>query len=349
MAKAKKAKKQGLTSREKRFEVLAALEKERRSRVITYITGDRQGLATRISSDVFPMIHQHLVRMGHQPRIDMFLYSPGGLTISGYALVNLIREFCDEFNVIVPFKAHSTATLICLGANEILMTKMGQLSPIDPSVQHPLGPTFNPAGQPQILPVNVEDVTAFFNLAKSGASLDKEESKLKAFEILAGKVHPIVLGAVHRSREQIAFLATQLMAYHTKDPAKVKRTVDTLTRERFSHDYIISPREAKELLGLKITEPNGEVSKLVVDLFNAYNSFLELDQPYSQETVLGAEETVQATFDRAVIESAGLTHIFRSVKVVSRIQVPQGPHSPLPVTGYQERTLREQWVMDSNR
>jgi len=45
------------------------------------------------------------------------------------------------FNVIIPFKALSCATLMALGADNILMTKMGQLSPIDPSIDSPLAPT----------------------------------------------------------------------------------------------------------------------------------------------------------------------------------------------------------------
>jgi hypothetical protein len=42
------------------------------------------------------------------------------------------------------------------------------LSPIDPSVHHPLVPAIQLPGQPvgQLLPVNVEDVNAFVNLAK---------------------------------------------------------------------------------------------------------------------------------------------------------------------------------------
>jgi ATP-dependent protease ClpP protease subunit len=111
-------------SRPKRMELIKAIEKERNSRLLVYITGDRRGLETRIATDVFPIFHEHLSHMGKQKRIDLFLYSTGGITIAGYALVNLIREFCEEFNVIIPFKALSCATLISLSANEIVMTPM---------------------------------------------------------------------------------------------------------------------------------------------------------------------------------------------------------------------------------
>lgn len=264
--------------RTKRMELIKKIEEKQDSRLLVYITGDRRGFETKIGMDVFPMFHEHLMRMGKQERIDLFLYSPGGITIAGYALVNLVREFCKEFNVIISFKALSCATLISLGANEVIMTPMGQLSPIDPSVQHPLGPVIQIPGQPtgQFVPVNVEDVNAFVDLARKEIGLNNEESMKKVFELLGTKVHPLVLGAVQRSREQIAFLASNLLKYHVDDDEKIEQIVKILTRERFSHDYIIGRREAKKILGLNITEPEEDLLKDIMDLFTAHSEILEL-------------------------------------------------------------------------
>jgi hypothetical protein len=340
------------SNRSKRVELIKAIEKERNSKLLVYITGDRRGLETRIATDVFPIFHEHLSRMGKQQKIDLFLYSTGGITIAGYALVNLIREFCQEFNVIIPFKALSCATLISLGANEIVMTPMGQLSPIDPSVHHPLAPIVQLPGQPvgQLVPVNVEDVNAFVNLAINELGLKNEESMTKIFELLATKIHPLVLGAIQRSREQIAFLATNLLKYHIKDDdKKIRKIVDIISRERFSHDYIISRREAKEVLGLNIIEPEEELLKKIISLFEVYSKMLELDTPYNPEMYLSNSGVATVEFNRAIIESIGLTHVFRTVKEIRRIDVPpQPPQIPVPTVGYQERILREGWVLDNN-
>ena len=48
--------------------------------------------------------------------------------------MNLIRNFCKYFEIIVPFNCHSAGTIISLGANRIVMTKQATLGPIDPSV-----------------------------------------------------------------------------------------------------------------------------------------------------------------------------------------------------------------------
>ncbi|VVB64277.1 Serine dehydrogenase proteinase [uncultured archaeon] len=342
---------QQITARQKRLNIINQLEGMLQSKVLVYITGDRKGLETRIAGDIFPMFHQHLMRMGRQKRIDLFLYSTGGLTISGYALVNLIREFCDEFNVIIPFKALSTATLISMGANKIIMSPMGQLSPIDPSVNHPLGPQFNlPGQQVQIAPVNVEDVNAFIQLALKEAGLKNEDAMEKVFELLAVKVHPLVLGAVQRSREQIAFLASNLMKCHLNDAAIIENAVGVLTRERFSHDYIISRRDAKEILKLNIMEPEKALESLIAELLNAYTKLHELNIPYNPEMYLSASDSGIFDFNRGIIESNDLTHVYRTRKELKRAQIMQQMQPggvPLPVTAYQERIMQEGWIEDN--
>ena len=89
--------------RNERMKLIDEIEAERNSKLIAYIAGDRSGMRTQIGTDIFPILHEHLTKAGEQDRIDLFLYSLGGNTIAGYALVNLFREFCSEFDVIVPF------------------------------------------------------------------------------------------------------------------------------------------------------------------------------------------------------------------------------------------------------
>jgi hypothetical protein len=331
-----------------RMKLIHELEQDRKSKLIAYITGDRMGLETKISPDIFPMLHRHLTRIGEQKRIDLFLYSTGGITIAGYALVNLIREFCGHFGVIIPFKALSCATLISLGADEIVMTKMGQLSPIDPSVQHPLGPVVEIPGRPPgLASVNVEDVNAFIELAKKEVGLSEEDSMKKVLEILASKINPLVLGAVQRSREQIGFLASTLMKRHTEDQERIDKTLETLIRQRFSHNYIINRREASEILGLNIVEPSETLTEQIIALFDAYNEMIMMDKPYHPEVVLGKDDTRIVDFDRAVIDSSDLTHVFRTKKEIRRVAITQ-PGVPHPGVGYQERVLQDEWIEDNN-
>lgn len=116
-----------------------------------YPQGVTPDLATMIASDAIRPFYEHLEGIGYQDRIDLFLYSRGGDTNIPLRLVRLVREHCKFFSVLVPFRAHSAATMICLGADEIVMGKMGEISPVDPTtanVFNPIDP-INPDGRPE--------------------------------------------------------------------------------------------------------------------------------------------------------------------------------------------------------
>ena len=301
-------------TRKERMDLIENIQNVRGSKVVVYITGDRPNLVTQIGTDIFPFLHQHLAS-GGADKIDLFLYRLGGDTMAGYALVNLFREFCNEFNVIIPFRALSCATLIALGANEVVMTKTGQLSPIDPSLsEHPLAPVVELPNRPRaVVPINVEDVNAFLDLAKEEFKLNDEQSMLSVFDKLSSKIDPIVLGAVQRSRQQIAFLATKLMEYHTKDEQVIEKCVRIVTRERFSHSYIISKTEAEQTLKLNVIEPTGPLNASIMMLNGLYREMLKLDVPYFQTNDQSDPDWDVANLNLGILESMKLTHVCRPV------------------------------------
>ena len=116
------------------------LEDARNSRVVAYITGDRRQLETKMAAEVLDFFVHHLDKIGVVGKLSLFLYTRGGDTLSAWSLVNLLRAFCDKLEVIIPSKCHSAGTLVCLGADSLVMTKQATLGPIDPSVNTPLNP-----------------------------------------------------------------------------------------------------------------------------------------------------------------------------------------------------------------
>src|SRR3989338_896465 len=99
-------------------QLIQHIELLRNSRVITYLTSDRQGqINARIAMDVVPIISGQLRKIGKTENIDLFLYSSGGDTMVPWRLVSMIREYCYKFSVLVPYKAHSAATMVALGAD----------------------------------------------------------------------------------------------------------------------------------------------------------------------------------------------------------------------------------------
>lgn len=336
-------------TRESRAGLIHQIEESRNSRLLVAVWGDRKGLEAQIAFDAQTVFFEHLQRIGTTERIDVLIYSTGGLTLAAWGLANLVREFCREVGVLIPYKAYSSATLFALGANDLVMTRLGQLSPIDPSVTTPLGPTVQvptAPGQGRVVPVSVEDVVGFLDLARDEAKLQGEDSLRPVFERLASQVHPLALGAVYRSRQQIQGLAGRLLRFHIPDEQNNIRDkiVETLTRGLGSHDYLIGRREAKDELGLNVVEPNRALEGLITDLFNEYSNLLQLNDAYNPEGFLGTSDTKIGDFDRAIIESSELIHVFRTNKRVQRVQVQQ---QGVTVPGIQEQIYSEGWVEDA--
>ena len=81
-----------------RKQLIQQIEDLRESRVIAYLTSDRQGpLNARIAMDVIPFISKQLQTIGKIKNIDLFLYSAGGDTMVPWRLVSMIREYWISF------------------------------------------------------------------------------------------------------------------------------------------------------------------------------------------------------------------------------------------------------------
>lgn len=300
-----------------RKSLIAKIEESQNSRLVVYATGDRPEQGTQIGDDAIPVMYEHLHRIGRVERLSLMLYSRGGNTLAGFAMANSFREFAKDVQVLVPFRAYSCASLISLSASKIVMGPLGQLSPIDPSITTPHGPVLQTEGQPpRFIPVSVEDVAAFFSLARSEAKVD-DAGLREALAHLCNRVNPLALGAVFRAREQIGMLARKLLKKHMTDDAKIDRIVNALSRELLSHDYVIGRTEAREI-GLPIADPSDEVANLMWDLYLDIAQEMKLAQPWNIEGELGSQQQVKRVNVRGVIESKDLKHVFSTTHDLKR-------------------------------
>src|SRR5438552_3796906 len=103
-----------MPSRADREALIAALEAAREgSKVIVYVTSTRENLEAQMAMDATRVIYNHLAAISPAvriPRLDLFIHSNGGDGTVPWRLVNLIREYADEFNLLVPYRAFSAAT-----------------------------------------------------------------------------------------------------------------------------------------------------------------------------------------------------------------------------------------------
>ncbi len=328
-------------------DLIQKIEKLRNSKVITYLTSDRQGpVSARVAMDVVPVISKQLRAIGKVDKIDFFLYSTGGDTMVPWRLVSMIREYCDKFSVLVPYKAHSAATMIALGADEIVMSDLSEISPIDPSTANVFNPS-DPKNPQKKIPISVEDVMAYFDLAKNKFGIQKDEELVKVFNKFVDanpQVHPLALGNVNRTHNLIRILAERLLKSH-KEPMQeeeIKKIVDYFTEKLYSHQYFIGRKEAKEDLGLNtVTNADQDLSQAMSELHEEYTKEMQLGVLWNPDTELGENQSFnKKEYKIALIESAQQENYFELVIEYKKGQVnitQQTPQGPIQVP--QQRTV----------
>jgi hypothetical protein len=281
------------------------IEDSFRSKLLVYVTGDRQGQETQIHQEALDFLSDHLDAIGAQKKISLLLYSRGGQTLAGWSIVNLIRQYCDRFEVIIPSKAHSTATLIAIGADSIVMTKQAALGPIDPSVNSPLNPQLPGAPPNARVPISVEAVAGYFDLARNELRIRDQRYLAEIFHGLSETVNPIALGGVYRARAQIQMLADKLLSYHLKDSRQKKDIISFICSESGSHDYTINRQEATDRLGLPVHPPSEEQDRLLKAVYNDIREELQLNQAFNANVILGNRPTAGYISKRCIVESIG--------------------------------------------
>jgi hypothetical protein len=305
-------------ARVERTDLIRQIEAERGSRVITYICSDRPGAAANIGDDAVRPMYEHVLACGPCDRIDLYLYSRGGAVEVPWRIVNMLREYGKKLGVLIPYRAHSAATLIALGCDEVVMGSKAELGPIDPALSR----IHQEGGTPMQEEIRIEDVMSYISFIKDKAGLGDQTAIAENVRILAEKLSPWVVGSIYRTHSHIRMVARKLLAGHASrmDDQRMNLIVDSLAEKTYLHGHGISRREAEEL-GLPITKPTPALERLMWQLLERYETMMEMRRPVDPETLLGPnDDEGTSPMMIAVIESNPITWAFRGTLKLKRIR-----------------------------
>lgn len=204
------------------------------------------------------------------PRLNLFLCSPGGSPNVAFNTVNILRQKCDKIVAYVLDSAKSAATLMCLGADEIVMDVGSQLGPLDMQIPDPRNSTENISalsGYRALEAVadflhNEIDVTVKQLCRKARTNIS--DSLKYAMELadsmarpLFEQVNPLDLGRFTNALMVSEAYASELLSRYgpQKTDHQIKGIVSALVRSYPSHSFVIDLPEAKKI-GLNAREPN---------------------------------------------------------------------------------------------
>ena len=236
---------------------LAELEHLRGNRVLLY--------AGLINDDCLPVLYEYLRSRGRVERLDLVLSTIGGAPTAARRLALLLRDYTKHLTILVPHRARSAGTLLCLGADELVLGPMAELGPLDAQVGSAGQP---PPDAPGV--ISVQDIRAFRQMAEEWFGVDRDEDRLQVLALLAQRVFPASLSAFYRFDRMVRQIAEELLNYQLPDADREprQRIIDQLVGGYQAHDYVLSRADASRL-GLRVLFPTIEEEGFLWELMQA--------------------------------------------------------------------------------
>ena len=111
------------------------IENSRQRPLISYVTSIRRNLSGNMAGDSIDQIIAQIQKIPEDKKeIDFLIISNGGDPITALRIISILRERFNKISVLLPYVAYSAATILSLGADEIIMHPYSNLGPVDPQL-----------------------------------------------------------------------------------------------------------------------------------------------------------------------------------------------------------------------
>ena len=167
------------THRQKLF---TKIEKLRKRPLIVYVTSIRPNINVTMASNAISQIIEQIDLIPEEEKeIDFMIISNGGDPITSLRIISLLRERFKKVSVLIPYVAYSAATVLALGADEIIMHPYSNLGPVDPqlTVSHS-----NEKGIKENLNFSSEDLRNYVEFLKNDVGITDQQHLVSAIQPL---------------------------------------------------------------------------------------------------------------------------------------------------------------------
>ena len=219
---------------------IAQLERKRNSRVILLVHRQETmkllgfPIARYIDINDSEEVLRAIRLTDEEVPLDIVLHTPGGLVLAATQIARAVRDRKSKVTVFVPHYAMSGGTLIALAADEIVMSPHAALGPVDPQL----------------------DKYAAASLIK--VTEQKPIERIDDETLLLADVGRKAIAQVKQTAQHL--LERRLPIEHAT------KLAETLSAGKWTHDYPISPEEARAL-GLAVST---DMPAQVLELMSLY-------------------------------------------------------------------------------
>jgi hypothetical protein len=268
----------GIARRRKLYE---ELEQLRGRPLIVYVTSSRPHATGMMAGDAIPEILDQLNAAPANPAaLDILVVSQGGDAAVAWQTMSLLRERCGQVAVLVPQAAFSAATLLALGANEIVMHPNGNLGPVDPQISAKR--KVPGVDKPIDVQFGYEDLIGFLEFVREEARVTDQAHVKSLFEQFCSEVGPVPVGIAARGSQLSISMGEKLLRMHMKEESDVQKArgiAETLNKKFFHHGYPVSRTEAIEI-GLKVADRNPPVEQKMWEIWLDVEDELKIRKPF---------------------------------------------------------------------
>lgn len=257
-----------------RKNLYAQIEKLRKKPLISYVTSIRPNMGGQMSIDSISSIIE-LINMipKEKKEIDLLIISNGGEPIASLRIISLLRERFEKISVLLPYVAYSAATILALGADEIIMHPFSNLGPVDPQL---VVSKQNFQGQQQQMRFGSEDLRNYIDFLKSDVNLSDQTHLASSIIPLINEVGALSIGGAKRSQQLSLALSEKMLTTHMADKSKAASIAKALNSSYYHHGYAVSRKEA-EMLGLNIVKPEQKLEGLLWKIWKDFSDEMKCD------------------------------------------------------------------------
>jgi hypothetical protein len=238
-------------------QLIKKIEKKERVKLLLYWNSVNGSICQNDVSALFEIIKDWEM----QDKIFLFIKSDGGDGKASLRIINLLRQHARQLIVVIQGECASAATMLALGADEILMGPLAYLSAVDTSITHDLSPVDK---NNSLVSVSQDELARVLNL------WNRENGQTNPYHDLYQYIHPLVFGAVDRAGSLSIKLCSDILSYHMDDTEKAAEISRHLNADYPSHGYPITLREAQRI-GLNAKPLGKELNDLFSELNGLYS------------------------------------------------------------------------------
>jgi len=185
--------------------------------------------------------------------LDLYVDGQGPTSPEGWRVVSALREHFEKLTAVVPFAASPGATMLALGAEELLMTDVASLSPLEPWSLSP--------------------------------ELQRLRGELRALgpggrDAALARLDPRDVGAVERAYATLSSLVRRTLETHLDAQVHAETIASVLTHLCDGDLLPSSPltrRDCEKRLGLRVVRPDDTLSDLIWKLHEYYRQMFDIE------------------------------------------------------------------------